>query len=185
MVNRVCYPMTKVPYHNVATIVVPAMTTLYPGSIVLADTYASLGRKNYSVFAVTQPQTANLSEQMAIVINGGWEMLPDGRRPEGQPDYTKYEFTAGEVVTIVFLEPKMRFQISFDCITGTPAVGKFLYPTDQAYLLTEGDAVPAATFSSFKVLALMDFGLGGQAGAQFASTVVAMVQQPTLAVDPD
>lgn len=182
MANKVCRPVTKIPDFLVGTVLVGS-TTLYPGNIILANTCTTDISGNYSVFEPTQPLTSNLDQQMAIIINGGWEMLSDGRRPEGQPDYTQYEFVEGDVVTIIFLQPKMRFEISFDCVDGTPVANTFLYPTDQSYLLTKGESVPAGTYSPFKVLALKNFRLGGLYGAQFASTAIAIVEQPTLAVD--
>ena len=111
-------------------------------------------------------------------------MLPDGRRPEGQPDYTQYTFQAGDVVTIVFLAPQMRFEISNDSVnlnSLTPAAGQVLYPVNAAYALTLGASVPAGTFSSLKVLATKYFRLGGQFGGQFASTMVVAVGNPTAA----
>ena len=178
MANRVCRPMVEIPDYLVGTVIVPTGVTLYPGNIILANTYTSAIAGNYSVFAATQPLTANLGEQMAVVINGGFEMLPDGRRPEGQPDYTKYSFVEGDVVTIIFLAPQARFEISNDCITGTPAVGNFLYPVNASYDTTKGAAIPVGTFSSLKVLALKNFRVGGQFGAEFVATVVASVQNP-------
>ena len=178
MANRVCRPMVEIPDYLVGTVIVPDGVTLYPGNIIIADTYTSAIAGNYSVFAATEPATANLGEQMALVINGGWEMLPDGRRPEGQPDYTKYEFVSGDVVTIIFLAPQARFEISQDCLTGTANVGSFLYPVDGSYDMTATGAIPVGTFSSLKALATKNFRVGGQFGAQFAATVVCAVQNP-------
>jgi len=181
MSNKLARPMVAVPDYLVGTIIVPDGVTLYPGDIVLANTYSTAISKNYSVFDATKPLTATLGEQMAIVINDGFEQLSDGRRPAGQPDYTKYEFIAGDVVTIIFLAPKLRFEVSYDAVTDTPVVGKFMYPTNDAYLLTVGVSIPAGTFSAMKVLALKDFRLGGQFGGEFASTAVAIVENPTPA----
>ena len=178
MANRVCRPVVEIPDYLVGTVIVPDGVTLYPGDIIVADTYTSAIAGNWSVFAATKPITANLGEQMAVIINGGFEMLPDGRRPDGQPDFTKYEFIAGDVVTIIFLTPQARFEISNDCITGTPIVGDFLFPVDDSYKVSKGAAIPVGTFSSLKVLALKNFRLGGLYGAQFAPTVICSVRNP-------
>jgi len=180
MANYVCRPMVSVPDYLVGTVVVPVGTTLTAGSIVFADANDTTIPGNYSVFSAVQPITGTLGKQMAIVINGGWEQLADGRRPEGNPDYTQYTFNAGDVATIIFLTPKMRFEISYDAITGTPAVNGVLFPVTASNALTyNATTVPIGTFSSFTVLALKNFRLGGKFGAQFASTVVAMVKNPS------
>jgi len=180
MANYVSRPMTEVPDYLVGTVIVPTGTTLYAGNIVFADVADTTISGNYSVFSAATPVTGTLGKQMAIVINGGWEQLPDGRRPEGNPDYTQYTYNAGEIATIVFLTPKMRFEISYDCITGTPTAGGVLYPVNASNVLTyNASTVPSGTFSSFNVTALKNFRLGGKFGAQFASTVVAMVKNPT------
>ena len=179
MANRLCYPMVAVPEYLVSTIRVPAGVILKAGDVVLADAADSSISGNFSVLAPVEPATANLGEQMAIVINGGWEQLPDGRRPSGQPDYTKYEFIENDVVTIVFLAPQMTFQISFDCVNGTPVVGNVLTPVDGSYQMDVDTTVPAGTFSSLAVVALKYFRLGGKFGAEFANAMVAKVKNPS------
>lgn len=178
MANKVCAPMVEIPDYLVAAVRVPAGVTLYPGDVVFADSIDAAIAGNYSVYAPEQPETANLGKQMAIVINGGFEKLPDGRRPDGQPDFTQYDFKEGDVVTIVFLAPQARFQISVDCINGVAAVGKYIFPVDGAYKMDAGASVPAGTFSSMKLMAEKYFRLGGNFGAQFATCYVATVQNP-------
>lgn len=179
MANRICYPMTDVPKYLVATINVPAGVTLKAGDVVIANTNDATISGNYSVYSPEQPATLNLVKRMAIVINGGFEQLADGRRPDGQPDYTQYEFNEGDVVTVIFLVPELRFQISTDCINGVAAVNDFIFPVDGAYQMDVDATVPVGTFSSLKLLASKYFRLGGQAGAQFAETFVAVVQDPS------
>lgn len=180
MSNYVCRPMVSVPDYLVATITVPSGHTFNAGQVVDASTLDTNISGNYSVYAASTPVTATLGAQKAIIINGGWEQLSDGRRPEGQPDFTQYTFSAGEVITVVFLAPQMRFEISNDSFThsGTPAVGDYLYPVNNSANLTDGASVPGGTYSNLKVLALKNFRLGGLFGGQFASTVVAVVGIP-------
>lgn len=186
MANYICRPVTEVPNYLVAAVTVPAGQTFHAGEVVFAkslDSGVGIGA-NLSVFAATEPATALLGAQAAIVINDGFEQLADGRRPAGQPDYTQYTYAAGDVVTIVFLAPGMRFEISEDSVnlnSLTPAAGQVLYPVDGAYTMTLGATVPAGTFSSMTVLATKYFRLGGQFGAQFANTLVAIVNAPTAA----
>jgi hypothetical protein len=181
MANYICRPMVNVPDYLVASVTVPAGQTIYAGSVVNLATLDTSISGNFSVYAAATPVTATLGVQMGLVINGGWELLSDGRRPEGQPDYTQYSYAAGEVITVVVLAPKIRFEISDDAVTasGTPAVGEFLYPVNNSWKLTDGASVPSGTFSSLKILAKKYFRLGGLYGGQFASTMVAVAQNPT------
>lgn len=180
MSNYICRPLTQVPDYLVATVTVPSGATLYAGEVVLANSIDSTISGNFSVYAATPVATATLGEQLGIIINGGWEQLSDGRRPDGQPDFTKYTYSEGEVITIVFLAPQLRFELSNDSITHstTLAAGDVLYPTDGAYKLTQGSSVPSGTYSNMTVLATKNFRLGGLYGAQFASTVVTKVNVP-------
>ena len=179
IVNRICRPVTAVPDYLVLDIVVPTGKTFYAGDLVLVNTLDTTISGNYSVMAATDPATANLGRQMAIIINGGFEQLSDGRRPDGQPDFTRYSFVAGDVIPVILLAQGLRFEISTDSLTGTPTVGFSIHPVDGANKPATVTATPAGTYSSLKTLALKNFRAGGLFGAQFISTVVAMVQQPT------
>lgn len=174
--NKICRPVVGVPDYLVGTVKVPAGVTLYPGNILVADSIDATISGNFSVFAATKPATANLGKTMAVVINGGWEQLSDGRRPEGNPDYTQYQFNEGEVVTIIFLADILRFEISIDALTtgATATVGEVIYPTDNVWTLTEGASVPVGTTSYLKIVAKKNFRLGGQFGGEFAPTVIAV-----------
>jgi hypothetical protein len=182
MANRICRPVTKVPDYLTLNATVPAGETLYAGDVVLVNTLDTNISGNYSVFASTQPATANLTKQMAIVINGGFEQLADGRRPAGQPDYSQYSFAEGEVVTVILLIEGLRFEISTDSFTGTATLGWSIHPVNGAFKPATAATTPAGTYSSLKTLALKNFRTGGNFGGQFISTVVAMVQQPTPSV---
>lgn len=182
MANYICAPLTDVPDYLVVDVVVPTGETLYAGQIVTVESINTDISKNFSVYTATEPATATLGKQMAIIINGGFEQLSDGRRPEGQPDFTKYTFGAGEVVTAIILTPAMRFEIANDSVnlnSVTPAAGKVLFPVDGAYSLKLDAAVPAGTYSSFTVLATKYFRTGGLFGAGFASTMVTKVNAPS------
>ena len=183
-VSRAANP--RIPDYMVVKAVVPAGVTLYPGSFVPLVQFDTGIASNWQVFTASQPATANLTQQMAIVINDGFETLPDGRRPEGNPDYTTYTFKEGDVVTCVLCAPGVVFELSVDCITnGTALVaGDVIEPVNGSY---KGARVAAATgrsagvMSGLKVLAAgKNFRLGGQFGGTFCSTVVAMVTPPKI-----
>lgn len=180
MANYICRPVVNVPDYLVAQIQVPAGQTMNVGSVLIADSYVAAIEGNISVYAPEKMSTAKLGvKQLAIVIGGaGFETLPDGRRPAGQVDYTKYVYQAGDVVTVVFLTSRMRFEISDDAVT-TPSVatvGAFLEPVDGAYALTAKATATAGTAVALKVLAKKYFRLGGLNGGQFAKTSIVVVE---------
>lgn len=183
-VSRAANP--RIPDYMIVKARVPAAVTLLPGSLVALTALDTSIANNWQVFVATSPATANLATQMAIVINDGFETLPDGRRPEGQPDYTQYTFQAGDVVTCVLLAPGLEFELSIDCVTnGAQLVaGDFIEPVNGSYL---GSRVPAATgrtagvMSGLRVLyANKNFRLGGQMGGTFCTTVVAIAEPPKV-----
>jgi hypothetical protein len=185
MSNYICRPLTDVPDYLTKTIVVPASTTMYAGEVIVISALDTGITSNQSVFSATQMTTALLGKTCAVIINGGFEKLSDGRRPEGQPDYTQYTFTAGDVATVVMLSKGMMFEISNDSVnlnSLTATVGQVLYPVNAAYTFTLDSAangVPAGTYSSLSVIALKNFRVGGLYGAGFASTMVVRVNEPT------
>ena len=80
----------------------------------------------------------------AIIVNQGIEELADGRRPEGQPNFTSFTFKAGMVLHAVVLGYNMiPFVISQNQIDGTPAAGKFLAPQTGSHKLKVVEAKTA------------------------------------------
>lgn len=172
-----CYvaPITRIPEKNVFLARVPANTTLQAGAIVDLSTLDTAIPNNYQVYVAAAP-TAN-STMLGIVINDGWEQLADGRRPDGQPDYTQYEFHAGDVVCVVALDVWTRFEISEDCLDGdAPAVGGWLAAQAGEYQLAAGET------GVLRVEAKKYVRAGGQFGGSFADgfipTMVCIVAIP-------
>ena len=172
-----CYvaPITRIPEKNVFLARVPADTTLQAGAIVDLSTLDTAIPNNYQVYVAAAP-TAD-STMLGIVINDGWEQLADGRRPDGQPDYTQYEFHAGDVVCVVALEAWTRFEIAEAALDGAaPEVGGFLRIQDGEYQLAAGEA------GILRVDAKKYVRAGGQFGGSFADgfipTMVCIVAIP-------
>ena len=91
MANYLCRATNpRVPDYLVKTVSVPTGKTLHAGDIVMLKALDSTIADNYQVYTGSQPATADLGLRAAIIINDGFETLADGRRPEGQPDYTQY-----------------------------------------------------------------------------------------------
>lgn len=182
MANRLCRPVTAVPDYAVLNVSVPTGKTYYAGDVLLVESLDTGISGNWSVFTPVEPATANLGKQMAIVINDGFEKLADGRRPEGQPDYTQYSFTEGDIMTVVVLVQGFTFEISTDCLgSGTATVGYSIHPVNAATKPVTASTTPAGTYSALTTIALKYFRSGGNFGSQFINTVVARVKQPTPA----
>lgn len=171
--------VTENPGYMQAKIRVPAAdVTLHAGQVVVAETLdAALGYGNWDVYAPTQVEDAT-KESIAVILDGGFETLADGRRPDGNADYTQYLFNEGDVVTAHRLLPEVRFEISEDACDNTVTAatvvpGDNLIPKNGQYELTysaKGTAVTAKNYLT--VEATKYFRLGGMSGADFAQTMV-------------
>ena len=176
MANYLCRATNpRVPDYLVKKVSVPADTTLHAGDIVMLKALDSGIENNYQVYTGTQPATDNLKLRAAIIINDGFETLPDGRRPKGQPDYTQYVYQAGEVVTAIMLVPGLDFELSTDVINGTFTAGQYIEPVNDAYTGAVKAARTEGTKSALMMLAQKNFRMGGMFGYQFIDTVVATV----------
>lgn len=174
--------VTENPGYMQAQIRVPAGEELHAGHVVVAESLDAALRGNYSVYAPTKVADAT-KDDVALILDGGFETLADGRRPDGQPDYTQYTFGEGEVVTALRLNvPNPKFELSVDACddtvsaalaAGTLVAGDNLIPKAAQYELTyskKGTAVTAKNYLT--VEALKFFRLGGKSGGEMANTLV-------------
>lgn len=178
MANYLCRATNpRIPDYMVVKVSVPAGEVMHAGQVFPLKELDSTIPNNYQVFTGTAPAAADMGTRMAIVINDGFETLSDGRRPDGQPDYTQYTYAEGDVVTAIIMNPGLVFEISADCIIGTPAKNGYLNPTTNKNDLTYAATPTAGTKSVLKILnATKNFRMGGQFGYNFIPTVVAMVE---------
>lgn len=175
MANYLCRATNpRVPDYLVKKVSVPADTTLHAGDIVMLKELDGNIENNYQVYAGTQPGD-NLGLRAAIIINDGFETLADGRRPEGQPDYTQYVYQAGDVVTAIMLVPGLDFELSEDVIDGAYAAGSYIEPFAGQYKGKVAAERTAATTSALRMLGQKNFRMGGMFGYQFITTVLATV----------
>ncbi len=98
-----------------------------------------------------------------IVLNGGYETLADGRRPEGQPNFTEYGFTKDMPCVVLRPEKFQTLRIGVNAIEGTAEVGKYLVPTADSFKWTVADAKPAEGVA-LKVEKMTEVGIGGMFG---------------------
>lgn len=169
-----CAPITRVPDHLVFTASVPAGQTIQAGAVLtLEELDVTFGARNVDVYKGAAPSDIQ-TQRFGLVINGGFEQLPDGRRPEGQPDYTQYEFKEGDVVTIVMIDNYVRFEISYDAIKNATATAKnFLIPVQDEYALVN-NASHATAKCYLRVETAGEYlRAGGLFGAEFIKTVIA------------
>ena len=166
MANYLCRATNpRVPDYLVKKVSVPADTTLHAGDIVMLKALDSTIADNYQVYTGSKPATADLGLRAAIIINDGFETLADGRRPEGQPDYTQY----------IYQVPGLDFELSTDVIEGTFTAGQYIEPVNGAYKGAVKATRTEGTKSALMMLAKKNFRMGGMFGYQFIDTVVATV----------
>ena len=178
MANYLCRTVTELPGYMQVNFIVPEGTQVYAGEIYMGNQLEENTHfDNYTVFL---PEVIeNISKEIpAIILNGGFETLPDGRRPDGQPDYTQYTMKSGEVVTAHRLIPETRYEVSFDAcdntvVAGTVKPGDNLIPKNGQYELSYSAKATEVTAKNYlKIEAIKYSRLGGQFGGDFAQTMV-------------
>lgn len=128
---------------NLATCITPRISSshigkvlaplggLRAGEVVACERLVDM-HSNMEVYVADKITATNInSSKIAIVANGDFEQLANGRRPKGQPDYTLYEYQEGEVATVIFLDNHLLFAIGADSIQygggGSPTSGRISY----------------------------------------------------------
>ena len=191
MEHYICRTVTELPGYMQANFRVPEGTQVYAGEIYMAKTLdTDLGYGNWSVYLPEVIEDVS-KEVPAIVLNGGFETLNDGRRPDGNPDYTTYAFNPGDIATAIRLEQGAKFEISYDAISnGIDVDGLgYLIPEEGVGLLKFVDTLNEVNSKVYlKVEALKHFRIGGQFGGQFINTMVVRVvykKAEAQPVDPE
>lgn len=191
MEHYICRTVTELPGYMQANFRVPEGTQVYAGEIYMAKTLdTDLGYGNWSVYLPEVIEDVS-KEVPAIVLNGGFETLNDGRRPDGNPDYTTYTFNPGDIVTAIRLEQGTKFEISYDAISnGIDVDGLgYLIPEEGVGSLKFVDTLNEVNSKVYlKVEALKHFRIGGQFGGQFINTMVVRVvykKAEAQPVDPE
>lgn len=190
MANYICRTVTETPGYMQADFRVPEGTQVYPGEIYMPNQLdTDLGYGNWRVYLPEVIEDVE-TEVPAIILNGGFETLSDGRRPDGNPDYTTYEFNPGDVATAILLKPEIKLEISYDAISnGIDVEGLgYLIPEEGLGLLKFVETLDEVNSKVYlKVEALKEFRLGGLFGGEFAKTMVVRVKynSDSAPTDPD
>ena len=150
---------------------------LHAGNIIVADTLDNTILGNHENYTSQIPTTAKLgSKFMAVLVNDEFETLVDGRRPAGNPNYYSYTYNEGQVITAVFLEKHLMYNVGFDCVTQASqnmiSVGNYLVPTNNSYELTAVNDIPVGTYCALKILALYNTPVGGNYGGGMAMSAI-------------
>lgn len=187
MANYLCRTVTELPAYMQANFSVPEGTQTYAGEIYMAKSLdTGLGTKNWTVYLPEVIEDIS-KEVPAIILNGGFETMPDNRRPGGNPDYTTYSFEPGDIVTGIILNQGVRFEISCDAISnGIDVDGLgYLIPQEGQGLLKFVDTLDEVNSRVYlKVEALKHFRIGGQFGDQVANTMIVRVIHKKVAAQP-
>ena len=170
MANYICDTRDTAPALNVVN--VKAEVELKAGDVVAINTLVN-DLENREVYAATVPAEGDI--RYAIIVNQGFEELPDGRRPEGQPNFTSWTFKAGTILHAVILGyAPIPFVISKVQIDGTPEVGKYLVPeAGQTKLKVAAAAGDVATLAIEKVD--VEVPMGGMFGMAVENCVYATI----------
>ena len=177
MAHYVCRPVTELPAYMQAQVRVPAALTdgLRAGEVIQAEKLDENLYGNYSVY--TPEKITDITKQdWAIVLNGTFEEMKDGRRTDGNPDYPTYK--PGEVATAIRMIPNVKFELSVDACDSTVSAatikpGDNLVPANNSYTLAYSAAATSVTAKHYLTIeATKFFRLGGQFGGDFASTLV-------------
>ena len=144
MKHYVCRPVTKVPDYLISNVRVNEEIELTAGEAVVPDVIDTEINGNFTVYTTSPIST--LGDSPALVLNDCFETLEDGRRPNGNPDYTTYVYKEDEVVACVNLVPEMRFEIGTDNWVNSEEYIQAGYPS-EGYLWFNPQTT-AITYSS-------------------------------------
>lgn len=186
MEQCLCRAVTELPAYMQANFTVLEGSEIYTGEMYIPKTLNENLHGNWTVYYPDLIEDVS-KEIPAIVINNSFEALADGRRPDGQPDYTTYVYEEGEVVTAIKLLPEIKLELSFDTIQNFEEieVNGYLIPENGTPLLRfvpTIDNVNSKVY--FKIEALKHFRCGGAMGMGFIDTVVARVKYMPTEIAP-
>ena len=184
MEHYICRMVTENPGYIQAQLRVPENTEIVAGEVFKAEYLDDSIYGNYTVYLPELMES--VEDEPAIVINNGFETMNDGRRPNGQPDYTQYIYKAGDVITAVRLVPDVKFELGTDGLDNvedllsqdaSKIIGTWLYPTiNSSSLIWTDDFDDIDTKVYLYIENIKWFRLGGKSGSQFAYTLIVRVK---------
>lgn len=182
--NYICRTVTENPSYMQVKFKVPTGVEITAGEIFVPNEIDITERNAYDVFV---PDTFSKNTDIpAIVLNNDFETMKDGRRPEGQPDYTQYVYRAGQVITAHLLIDGVKFELSPDNVSNVDKMEQeiangientYLYPVANSSSLKWTKNLSDITTKVYLIIeGVKAFRLGGLFGADFAQTLVVRVK---------
>nr|DAQ36250.1 MAG TPA: capsid protein [Caudoviricetes sp.] len=180
MANYICRPVTEVPSYLLANFKV-RNDNIVAGQFFRAERLTTSIKGNFSVYS--PDNMAKADDDIAIILNNSFETLDDGRRPDGNPDYTSYVYKKDEVITGVRLVEGLTFELGMDSIIANQEVqvGGYLIPEVGENKLIYTETLEGIDSEEFLLIeGFKDFRVGGQFGSQFIKTMVVRVKRTNI-----
>lgn len=186
MEHYICRNTTELPAYMFVDFRVPANQTMYTGEIYMANKLdTKLGENNFRVFIPEEVKDIK-KDVPAIILSNDFESMIDGRRPDGNPDYTTYTYNSDSVITGVYLLPEVKFELSLArldnaeeviaAIEGNSINDTYIGINNDGKLFWTDDFNDIESLVYMKVEINKNFRIGGNFGIQFADSLVVRVK---------
>lgn len=191
MFHYICRTVTELPGYMFALIKVPEGDSMAAGEVYKAETLDTTIPGNITVYVAEYVTDKN--DLPVIALNDSFETLLDGRRPDGQPDYTQYVYNEGEVINSVRLDKNVKLELGTDTLSNqldmkdiddTNLKDTWLYINNEGRLTWSNSFANVSSRVYFVIEAVKYFRLGGQSGMEFARTLVVRVKHQNVKSNP-
>lgn len=191
MEHYICRTVTELPGYMFALIKVPEGYSMAAGEVYKAETLDTTISGNTTVYVAEYVTDKN--DLPVIALNDSFETLLDGRRPDGQPDYTQYVYNEGEVINSVRLDKNVKLELGTDTLSNqldmkdiddTNLKDTWLYINNEGRLTWSNSFANVSSRVYFVIEAVKYFRLGGQSGMEFARTLVVRVKHQNVKSNP-
>lgn len=191
MEHYICRTVTELPGYMFALIKVSEGDSMAAGEVYKAETLDTTIPGNTTVYVAEYVTDKN--DLPVIALNDSFETLLDGRRPDGQPDYTQYVYNEGEVINSVRLDKNVKLELGTDTLSNqldmkdiddTNLKDTWLYINNEGRLTWSNSFANVSSRVYFVIEAVKYFRLGGQSGMEFARTLVVRVKHQNVKSNP-
>ena len=191
MEHYICRTVTELPGYMFALIKVPEGDSIAAGEVYKAETLDTTMPGNTTVYVAEYVTDKN--DLPVIALNDNFETLLDGRRPDGQPDYTQYVYNEGEVINSVRLDKNVKLELGTDTLSNQLVIkdiddanlkDTWLYINNEGRLTWSNSFANVSSRVYFVIEAVKYFRLGGQSGMEFARTLVVRVKHQNVKSNP-
>lgn len=180
MKHYICRPTTEVEGYLLANFKVKN-EDIVAGQFFRAERLTTSIDGNFSVYS--PDIMAKADDDIAIILNNSFETLEDGRRPNGNSDYTTYVYKKNEVITGVRLVEGLTFELGMESIIANQEVqaGGYLIPEVGENKLIYTETLEGIDSEEYLLIeGFKDFRVGGQFGFQFVKTMIVRVKRTDI-----